>query len=121
MPVATAFQTRKTMSVISPGVPAVLPITGQYYAGFSRFLFKTKTPGVKFFFQVLDSPLQPGEGPVSWDDPRLVLMTNYGQEEKNVEYGYPYHVGPIVDQSLILYLWSDKKCSVAVFFDTTSE
>lgn len=120
MPVATGLQTRKTMSVISPGIPAVLPITGYSYTEFSRFLFKTKTPGVKFFFQVLDRPLQPGEGPVSWDDPSLVLMTDYGQEEKNVEYGYQYHVGPIVDQSLILYLWSDKKCSVAVFFETAS-
>lgn len=120
MPEAMSFQTRKTMSVISPGIPAVLPITGQSYTGFSRFMFKTKTPGAKFFFQVLDRPLQPGEGPVSWDDPNLVLMTDYGQEEKNVDYGYQYHVGPIVDQSLILYLWSDRKCSVAVFFETSS-
>lgn len=120
MPVATAYQTRKTMSVISPGIPAVLPITGQSYIGFSRFLFKTKTPGAKFFFQVLDRALQPGEGPVSWDDPSLVLMTEVGLEEKNVEYSFQYHVGPIVDQSLILYLWSDRKCSVAVFFETSS-
>lgn len=114
-------QFRTTMSVISPPIPDCLKILtpGSSYANVTRFLFKTRNPGVKFFFQLTDEELQQGEGPISWNDPRLIMMTYTGTEELHENTLVPSYVTPIVDQSLRLYLFAQKKCAVSIFFEVS--
>lgn len=118
-------QFRTTMTVLSPPIPDCLKILtpGASYASIKRFVFKTRNPGVKFFFQLTDEEIQAGEGPISWNDSRLIMMTYVGVEElhENTFCGSesPSYVTPIADQSLRLYLYAEKKCAVSILFEVT--
>jgi len=114
-------QFRTTMTVLSPPIPDCLKILtpGSSYAGVAKFLFKTRNPGVKFFFQLTDEEILPGEGPLNWNDSRLIMMTYYGVEELHENTLSPSYITPIADQSLRLYLFSEKRVAVSLLFEVT--
>ncbi len=114
-------QFRTTMTVLSPPIPDCLKILtpGSSYAGVAKFLFKTRNPGVEFFFQLTDEEVQAGEGPISWNDSRLIMMTYVGVEELHENTLSPSYITPIADQSLRLYLYAKKKCAVSILFEVT--
>lgn len=115
MPAPTVNDVRATLSVISPGVPAVRTIDlGGSYNQISAIRFRTRKPGVKFVLQIVDEEILPGEGPISWNDTRLVWTNEIGEEESSntTQVTNPTYVSGFADNSLRVYLYSDKPVSV---------